>query len=75
MFTLSLKSLLSPRLLALPTLALAVIVALAHASAGRVDAGGEIAASPAVIRAVSCAAAGAMERACTVAGDDLRTIR
>ncbi len=73
MFTLSLKSLLSPRLLALPAIALAVIVTLAHTS-GR--SGVAVARAPTVIRALNCAVpAGAMDRACALAQDGLRAVR
>lgn len=74
MFTLSPKSLFSPRFLALPVIALAVIVALAQSS-NRSGAGTEVA-GPTVVRAVSCSTPGkAMDRACAVARDDLRAVR
>jgi hypothetical protein len=74
MFTLSLKSLFSPRFLALPAIALAVIVALAQTAShnsGKMDVAG-----PTVVRAVNCSApANAANPACTVAHNDLRTVR
>lgn len=73
MFTLSLKSLFSPRFLALPAIALAVIVALAQnaSHSGKLDVAG-----PTVVRAVNCSAPGnAANPACTVARNDLRTVR
>jgi len=74
MFTLSLKSLFSPRFLALPAIALAVIVALSHTASHR-DGTLEVAA-PTVVRAVNCATPGkATDPACAVAHDDLRAVR
>jgi hypothetical protein len=73
MFTLSLKSLFSPRFLALPAIALAVIVALAQSAShsGKLDVAG-----PTVVRAVNCSAPGnAANPACTVAHNDLRAVR
>jgi hypothetical protein len=73
MFTLSPKSLLSPRFLALPAIALMVIVALAQNSShnGKMETAG-----PTVVRAVNCSAPGnATNRACAVAHDDLRAVR
>lgn len=67
MLNLSPRFFLSPRFLALPLIALGVIVALAHTGRQNGTAGA-VASSPAVYRAVNCEApANAAKPACTVA--------
>jgi hypothetical protein len=75
MFKLSPRVLLSPRFLALPAIALAVIFALAQTATRTTTAGTQVAA-PKVYRAVNCSdPAKATTAACTVAGDQGRTVR
>jgi len=72
MFKLSPRLFLSPRFFALPLIALAIIVALAHANRDRVTAT-QVAAP--VIRATTCATPGkAADASCTVARDATATV-
>jgi hypothetical protein len=67
MFKLSPRLFLSPRFFALPLIALAIIVALAHANSTRIS-GTQVAAP--IIRATTCATPGkAADPACAVARD------
>lgn len=77
MFKLTPRFLMSPRFLALPVLAVVVIVALAQTSTRSTSttAGVEVA-GPKIYRAINCSdPARANTAACTVAGDPGRIVR
>lgn len=75
MFTLSPRSLLSPRFFAMPLIALAIIVGLAHASKNSRDAGTQVAAPK--VRATACQAAPGRvaDASCAIVRDDRRVVR
>lgn len=69
-------TILSPRFLALPVIALAVILALASASSRTQTTGATQVAGPTTVRAISCAApANRSDPACAIVRDDTRVVR
>jgi len=74
MFDLSPRFLLSPRFFALPLIALAVIVALAHASSNQKSTGTEMLATQKV-RATVCTPGKVADASCAVVRDDTRIVR
>ncbi len=76
MFEISPRTILSPRFLALPIIALTVIVALAQTSSRNPVVAGTQVAGPTVHRAINCSdPSKATAPACTIANDRARVVR
>jgi hypothetical protein len=76
MFKLSARSIFSPRFLALPIIALTIIVALAQTATRNQTVAGTQVAGPTVYRAVNCSdPAKATAAACNIATNPARTVR
>jgi hypothetical protein len=74
MFTMSPRFLMSPRFYALPVIALAIIVALAHASSNQTrPTGNEMAVQK--VRANVCSTGKVADASCAVVRDDSRVVR
>jgi hypothetical protein len=73
MFSLSPRFLMSPRFFALPVIALAIIVALAHASSGQKPTGTEMASQK--VKATICTTGKVADASCAVVRDDTRVVR
>jgi len=74
MFTLSPRFMMSPRFFALPLIALAVIVALAHASSNSTrPAGTEMATQK--VKATVCTSGKVADASCAVVRDETRVVR
>lgn len=75
MFTLSPRFLLSPRFFAMPLIALAIIVGLAHASKTSREAGSQVAAPK--VRAPACqvVAGRTPDASCAIVRDETRLVR
>jgi hypothetical protein len=74
MFSMSPRFLMSPRFFALPVIALAIIVALAHASSNQTKSTGtEMAVQK--VRATVCSTGKVADASCSVVRDDTRVVR